>query len=102
MLKDKELKLLTLALDSAATDSEATNAASKLIKLLRKRKATVDEFVDTQPDTALAAYVTMPFGKYKGFQLCEIDSSYLHWALTCNIDWELRKNIQLFLYGKPC
>ena len=95
MLRDKETKLLTLALDKAATDAESSNAAQKLIRMLRKRGATVD---DITGNTSLARYMTIDFGKYKGWTLESIPLDYLLWLSKArNISRNLRDSINTVL-----
>ena len=96
-----EIKLLTLALDKGAYAAEAESAAVMLIRKLRARNATVDEFKDQQYPAAISSsaetygYVRMPFGKYKGLPLADIPTDYLVWVLeNCdNVTFNLRTAI---------
>ena len=95
MLRDKELKLITLALDKAATDAESSNAAQKFIRMLRKRNATID---DITGNTSLARYVVIDFGKYEGYPLGDIPTDYLLWLSKArNISRNLRDSINAVL-----
>ena len=103
MLKTKEIKLLTLALDGAATDFEAASAAAKLIKLLRKRKATVTEFssIAHENSAEIALYTVLDFGKYRGYPLADVPENYLKWILrNCDLSHNLRKDVEKVLYAR--
>jgi len=52
MLNETEIKLLRLALDSGAQPGEIANAALLLIRKLRKRQASVDDFKQHYPEVA--------------------------------------------------
>lgn len=102
-----EEKLLRLALDAAAQPGEAENAAVKLIQSLRARKLDgYDHGVKSafsantppkykappEPESPPGNWpedwpgsVIMPFGKYQGKRLAEIDPSYFRWAVQ---NWE--------------
>ena len=106
MLNETEIKLLRLALDSGAQPGEIANAALLLIRKLRKRQASVDDFKQHYPEVTVYqsaptyGYVTMPFGKYKGLPLSDIPESYLVWVLkSCsNITPTLRSAINEMLW----
>lgn len=92
MFTEKEVKFLRLALDKSTTDGEWKNAIVMFGKSLRDRNISV-ETMDGKPQpqpqrqysksTGGTKWGTtkMPFGKYKGEQLEDIDVNYLHWAM---------------------
>ena len=100
-MNEIESKLLTLALDKGAFPAEAESAAVMLIRKLRARHATVDDFEYRQSPAAIGSKpetysdVRMPFGKYKNLPLADIPTDYLVWILNnCrNISYRLRKAI---------
>lgn len=85
MFTDKELKLWRMALHPTTMDGEITNAAILLIQSLRERKITVEDLVKgkpySQPQTHWGT-VKMPFGKWKGEMLQDIDLDYIHWCIA--------------------
>ena len=70
--------------------TKRTNAAVALIRELRKRKATVEDFMpvktpytNRKTNGNVDIYkVIMDFGAYKGKRLEEIPLDYLEWALN--------------------
>ena len=115
MLTDTEIKLLTLALNHAAYEGEADNAAVMLIRKLRERKATPADvteakaeviYVEREPTSRKASHMntwgrTMPFGKHRGEPLELIPHNYLRWVLRAcqNISNDLREAIHATIYG---
>ena len=94
-----ETKLLTLALDRGAYPAEAESAAIMLIRKLRARNASIDEFAKPSYPAVIRSVSSnndiMPFGKYRGKPLAEIPVDYLLWVLAnCqNITPKLRRAI---------
>lgn len=79
-----EEKLIRLALDDAAHPGEVSNCATKLFALLRKRKVSAEQLIEPQDDVVVVAppesgNLRLPFGKYTGIKLSEVDPDYLHW-----------------------
>lgn len=87
-------QLFALALDGAAAGGEIATSGQKIVELLRKEGATVDDLaklfppkVERKPD--LPKYsgcmsMTMPFGKNKGHTigyLVQEHPDYLEWVL---------------------
>jgi hypothetical protein len=102
MLNDIETKLLYLALDKGAYSGEADNAAIMLIRKLRERNVSAEEFIK-QPeieqydnDILLYGQMKMPFGQYKNEMIMNIPTDYLIWVLrNCqNIKPSLRNAIE--------
>jgi hypothetical protein len=97
MLNDVEMKLLCLALDKGAYPSEADNAATMLVRKLRKRNASAEELTgQNADDMILYGKMKMPFGQYKNEMLMNIPTDYLAWVLAnCqNITPSLRNAIE--------
>ena len=103
-----EMKLLRLALDKAAYEGEADNAAIMFVRKLRERNATADELFRHSPATISEPSVSkcgddgnkkMTFGKYKNEMIKEIPIGYLTWVLrNCtNIDPKLKLAIHNYL-----
>ena len=109
MLTKKELKLIALALNKGAYENEADNAAVALIRELRKRGATIEDFMPGKPsymarrtNVPVDIYkVVMDFGVHKGKRLEEIPLDYLEWALNnCkNMKAGLKKAISQVVNG---
>lgn len=115
-LNERELKLWRLALDPAAGEGEIANAAIALLRSLRQRKVSAYDDHDvrntfggryrtpppspTPPPSAARWYtqsdwpgtIIMPFGKYAGWRLGEMDPDYLRWCVA-NLDQERRGNL---------
>jgi hypothetical protein len=83
---EKELKLLNLALDSAAAEGESANSWMMLLRSLRQRGVdgyTIESAINNQPITIYdAGNIVMPFGAYKGLALKSIPTSYLEFLVT--------------------
>jgi hypothetical protein len=82
-----EEKLIRLALDDAAHPGEVQNCAVKLFALLRKRKVTAEQLIEPQGNVVVMAppesgNLRLPFGKYAGLKMIEVDPDYLHWFST--------------------
>jgi hypothetical protein len=82
-----EKKLIRLALDDAAAPGEVSNCAVKLFTLLRKRKVTAEQLIEPQSNVVIVAplesgNLRLPFGKYAGIRISEVDPDYLHWFAT--------------------
>ena len=103
-----EMKLLRLALDKAAYDGEAENAAVMLVRKLRERSADADELFGhayagipepSPPKQANIGSEKMTFGKYKGEKIKDVPVSYLFWVMqNCtNINPKLKSAIHQFL-----
>jgi hypothetical protein len=109
---DREMKLLRLVLDPAASTGEIQNGALKLAQSLRARRVKADAieaatfedktFAMTRPDYGKCQ---MPFGQFKGKPLAEIRPDYLQFLLRWIRDnpdppyWHhrLANNIEKFL-----
>ena len=83
-----EEKLIRLALNEAAAPGEVENCAVKLFTLLRKRKVTPEQLIQTRgelvptPPSEYAVYygdIRLPFGKHRGSPISEVDPDYLTW-----------------------
>jgi hypothetical protein len=77
--------LIRLALDPAAAEGEIQNSGAKLMLLLRKRGVVPEEVLAysipaPDPNAFRFGEILMPFGKYKGLRLREIDPGYLRWV----------------------
>jgi len=93
-LTEKELKLIRLALNSAAQPGETKNAGAALAASLRARGISAQEleslvsrkgnnggwFTPQKPTTVNWGNCKMPFGKHKEERFKEIDPSYLDWV----------------------
>jgi hypothetical protein len=100
-VNEKEQKLFRLALDPSASAGEIQNAAIALIMSLRargasaydKREANAFGFGPSPPPPPPPSrnpfrsrpedwpgWIEMPFGKYSGKRLSEIDPGYLRWC----------------------
>ena len=84
----REEALIRLALDAAASKGEQENAASALIRSLRKRGVKPEALltgselaIRQQTPSVNPGAVKMPWGKFKGLRLEEIDEKYLRWCL---------------------
>jgi putative quorum-sensing-regulated virulence factor len=108
-LTDKERKLLMLAMDKGVADGELEAAATALVRLLRARYPSGHELIKDL-ETLETRYATrfvqnpagnyrMPFGKFKGERLKDVDTDYLEWVLqNCdNIRDSLRDAIEQWL-----
>ena len=104
MFDNREIKLLTLALDRGASDGEINNAAKMFVRSLRKRGVTVADLIEQeQPDyNMLPSYMDMrmEFGKHKGKLLVDVPGEYLVWVLSncTNISIRLRAAITELLF----
>lgn len=94
---DKEQKLLRLALDDAAAKGEVENCAILFIRSLRKRHATIDEFLgadndgaelngDDEPAPVDWGKTVMSLGKHRGKIFNDIDPGYLRWLQRAMIN----------------
>jgi hypothetical protein len=77
--------LIRLALDPAAAPGEIENSGAKLMLPLRRRGVVPEEVLAYSiqaPDLNAFRFgeILMPFGKYKGLRLREIDPGYLRWV----------------------
>lgn len=111
MLTEIETKLLTLALDRAATDGEIQNSTTMLIRKLRDRGASISEFTKSEIDykefekpKSKNSHMdfwgySLPWGKYKGAPLELVPYSYLKWVLRTwnNLSIDLRNAIKVTL-----
>jgi hypothetical protein len=99
---EREQKLFRLALDRSASKGEIANAALALINSLRERgvsaydKKEADSFKVGKPSPPRhdpvanwPGSILMPWGKYKGRPLAEIDPSYFRWCIE-NIEYNHR------------
>jgi uncharacterized protein (DUF3820 family) len=105
-LTEVEEKLFRLACDPAATENEADVCGIKLVRSLRKRKASAETLIAgmTQSTWAMrdldaARGYVVNFGRYKGRTVGECPPDYLRWALReCgNLNFNLRRAIRLVL-----
>ena len=101
-LTEIEMKLLRLALDRAAYEGEADNAAIMFVRKLRERNAKADDLFghgQASANTNGKGNETMTFGKYKNQMIKNIPIAYLVWVMnTCtNIDPQLKLAIHEFL-----
>ena len=85
---DTERKLLTLALNSSATENESDVCAVKFVRSLRRRGITTEQFVRALSQRTLASRElsaargrVITFGKHRGKSVGEVRPSYLDWAL---------------------
>jgi hypothetical protein len=91
MFNEKEMKLWRLALNPGALQGEVDNAAMMIINSLRQRKFNPEELNGAKPQQQHYrprqdkqthwGTTKMPFGKYKGEMLQDIDIDYLHWVI---------------------
>jgi hypothetical protein len=92
IFESKEEKLLRLALDDAAAPGEIENAGRALIASLRARGVRPEQLTTgnqlatkttaSQTETfSNPGAVRMPWGKYEGLRLDQIDVKYLRWCL---------------------
>jgi hypothetical protein len=106
---ETEQKILRLALDPAATASEADVCGSKLIQSLRKRGVGAEAIVAHMTRSTWVARELMAargrvvdFGKHKGKTVGELPRSYIEWALReCdNLSFNLRRAMTLVLNAR--
>jgi hypothetical protein len=58
-----------------------------LFALLRKRKVTAEQLIEPQDNVVVVAppesgNLRLPFGKYAGLRMSEVDPDYLYWFST--------------------
>jgi hypothetical protein len=110
MIPPKAVKILTLALDSAAHDGEWRNAAVMFVSILRTEGTQAAELLApsprptpqwTPPPYSNPYEVRMPFGLHKGKRLSSVPADYLRWLLGLkNLKPELRRAVEAEL-SKP-
>jgi uncharacterized protein (DUF3820 family) len=93
MFNEKEMKLWRLALDPGAMKGEYENAIVLILNSLRARNFKPEDLSGVKPQPQQQHYrprqdkqthwgtTKMPFGKYKGEMLQDIDIDYLHWVM---------------------
>jgi hypothetical protein len=85
ILEEREFKLLTLALNPAATLNESEVASIKLIRSLRCRGVEANAIMfPAESRGGSAGEIVINFGKYRGHQLKFVPLDYLDW-LTKNV-----------------
>jgi hypothetical protein len=86
---DKEASLVRLVFDGSASPGEINNGAVALVRSLRRRYRSGHQFLNDvqsppppRPPESRDHFgaVIMPFGKYRGRQLRDIDPLYLDWV----------------------
>jgi hypothetical protein len=109
VFESKEEKLLRLALDDAAAPGEIENAGRALIASLRARGVRPEQLTTgdqlatktAQPQTVSnPGAVRMPWGKYEGLRLDQIDVKYLRWCLWKCAKAEIVPVIRAYLKRK--
>jgi len=104
-ITDKQLKILSLAVNGAAMEGEWHSAAVAFVRSIRQSGATLEALTkptrsDQRPPTppAPAAWSSppgsMPFGKHKGKSMAKIPSDYLEWLLTCDLKPALARTVR--------
>ena len=97
-INQKQAKILKLALDPVATEGEWQNAAILLFKSLRSSGATYHDvdlsdasgnLREFQPNQAMLDKV-MPFGKFSGTRLRDLDYDYLEWLHSVSLKPRMR------------
>jgi hypothetical protein len=89
---DLVTQLLRFALDPAASEGEATNAAAKMVTVARRERVQFEHLQTAlvpapkreKPERPAACSVTLNFGKYTGATLAEVaqnDIEYLRWII---------------------
>jgi CHASE2 domain-containing sensor protein len=96
-LPDTAVKVLALAMNDAAYEGERAAALSRFVALLRSHGIAPAE-LGTGHAPALEKQIwrrfPMPFGKYRGRALMEIDEGYLIWLAGLE---DLREPLKTYL-----
>jgi hypothetical protein len=96
ILTEKEIKLLRLGLDKAASPAERANAATKLVTSLVSRgvdgyaiesalastKVVEVPLYNKHSPEVILGEMLVDFGKHKGKKLKNVPHSYLQWCLS--------------------
>ena len=99
-----EQKVLRLALDPAAHKGEADACGIKLVRLLRRRRATAEQIIASYAQSTWTARELMAArgyvvqgGKFHGKTVGELPAWYLRWALKNRRDmsFNLKRAMQL-------